>query len=333
MATQKRSNGKSTAKRKSAAEKRREQEVRDTRRKLSVVLFVVGALLAALAFVKDGSAPWLAARGALMGIFGPCGYALGLFVVYWAVLLVLNTTIWDDILKTMVLFITLCGTLTVFSNVDIAGMDLAQAVQALYSTGQTSQISGGVLGMILGGTLLMLCGRPAANIILVVLFAAGVMLFTGIGPADLWQSAAEWLAVRKAELGEELAERRAAREAEGDYEEAEEEEAPEPLIRSVIPIHRRKAQVDIDLGPDPESDTNLDETPQTDEPLVGPGGTFGMFPPRHEEPEDPERPELEELFGRGGSLLDLQPDTGTVDEPDDGEKAARSGEAAQAADA
>ena len=44
MATQKRSNGKSTAKRKSAAEKRREQEVRDTRRKLSVVLFVVGAL-------------------------------------------------------------------------------------------------------------------------------------------------------------------------------------------------------------------------------------------------------------------------------------------------
>ena len=332
MATQKRSNGKSTAKRKSAAEKRREQEVRDTRRKLSVVLFVVGALLAALAFVKDGSAPWLAARGALMGIFGPCGYALGLFVVYWAVLLVLNTTIWDDILKTMVLFITLCGTLTVFSNVDIAGMDLAQAVQALYSAGQTSLFSGGVLGMILGGTLLMLCGRPAANIILAVLFAAGGMLFTGIGPADLWQSAAEWLAVRKAELGEELAERRAAREAEGDYEEAEEEEAPEPLIRSVIPIHRRKAQVDIDLGPDPESDTNLDETPQTDEPLVGPGGTFGMFPPRHEEPEDPERPELEELFGRGGSLLDLQPDTGTVDEPDDGEKAARSGEAAQAAD-
>lgn len=157
MATQKRSNGKSTAKRKSAAEKRREQEVRDTRRKLSVVLFVVGALLAALAFVKDGSAPWLAARGALMGIFGPCGYALGLFVVYWAVLLVLNTTIWDDILKTMVLFITLCGTLTVFSSLDIAGMDLAQAVQALYSAGQTSLFSGGVLGMILGGTLLMLC--------------------------------------------------------------------------------------------------------------------------------------------------------------------------------
>lgn len=163
MATQKRSNGKSTAKRKSAAEKRREQEVRDTRRKLSVVLFVVGALLAALAFVKDGSAPWLAARGALMGIFGPCGYALGLFVVYWAVLLVLNTTIWDDILKTMVLFITLCGTLTVFSNVDIAGMDLAQAVQALYSAGQTSLFSGGVLGMILGGTLLMLCGAAGGQ--------------------------------------------------------------------------------------------------------------------------------------------------------------------------
>ncbi len=57
-----------------------------------------------------------------------------------------------------------------------------------------------------------------------------------------------------------------------------------------------------------------------------------MFPPRHEEPEDPERPGWKSCSAAAAALLDLQPDTGTVDEPDDGEKAARSGEAAQAAD-
>ena len=143
----------------------------------------------------------------------------------------------------------------------------------------------------------MLCGRPAANIILWCCLPRGSCCLRESARRTCGRALRNgWLCERQ-RLGEELAERRAAREAEGDYEEAEEEEAPEPLIRSVIPIHRRKAQVDIDLGPDPESDTNLDETPQTDEPLVGPGGTFGMFPPRHEEPEDPERPELEELFG------------------------------------
>ena len=97
MATQKRSNGKSTAKRKSAAGKRREPEVRDTPK--AQVWFCLWWVPFWPTGLREGSAPWLAARGALMGIFGPCGYALGLFQVYWAVLLVLNTTIWDDILK------------------------------------------------------------------------------------------------------------------------------------------------------------------------------------------------------------------------------------------
>ena len=40
----------------------------------------------------------------------------------------------------------------------------------------------------------------------------------------------------------------------------------------------RSAQVDIDLGPDPVQETDL--APEPEEPLVGPGGTFGMFPPK-----------------------------------------------------
>ena len=52
--------------------------------------------------------------------------------------------------------------------------------------------------------------------------------------------------------------------------------APEP---APAPKRRgRKPQVDIDLGPEPVAEIDL--APEPEEPLVGPGGTFGMYPPQ-----------------------------------------------------
>ncbi len=307
MATKKRtttgSNGKKSTKPKTAAEKRKANQLRDRRRQWSVVLFVVGALLTALAFVREGAPLWMGMRGVLTGLLGFSSYFIGPLVLYWAVLLVLNTTIWDDILRAFVLCATVCGTLTVFSSMDLSQLTLMEALDLMYLHGQSELMSGGVLGMLLGGSLLMLCGRPAANIILLVLLAAGVMLFTGLSPADVWQTAAEKVMVWRALLNEQLAERKAAREAAEQYEEEDEEEPdeePAPVLR-LPPLRRRKSEVDIDLGPDPAQDAETEEA-ERDEPLIGPGGTFGMFPPRHTEPKG-ETPELEELFGAGGSLL------------------------------
>lgn len=164
MATKKRtttgSNGKKSTKPKTAAEKRKANQLRDRRRQWSVVLFVVGALLTALAFVREGAPLWMGMRGVLTGLLGFSSYFIGPLVLYWAVLLVLNTTIWDDILRAFVLCATVCGTLTVFSSMDLSQLTLMEALDLIYLHGQSELMSGGVLGMLLGGSLLMLCGRP-----------------------------------------------------------------------------------------------------------------------------------------------------------------------------
>ena len=188
MATKKRSTtggsgSKKSTRPKTAAEKRKANQIRDRRRQWSVVLFVVGVLLTALAFVHQGAPLWMGARGVLSGLFGFSAYFLGPLVLYWAVLLVLNTTIWDNVLRAFVLCATVCGTLAVFSSLDLSGLTLMESLDLMYTHGQQELMSGGVLGMLLGGSLLMLCGRPAANIILLVLlFLQNKKLFASLHP-------------------------------------------------------------------------------------------------------------------------------------------------------
>lgn len=47
-------------------------------------------------------------------------------------------------------------------------------------------LGGGMLGAVFGWTLLLLCGRPGANILIVIFMLMGLMLFTGVTPADIW---------------------------------------------------------------------------------------------------------------------------------------------------
>ena len=224
-----------------------------------------------------------------------------------AVLVALGLPIWSKCAKALCLMMFLCGTAVVFSRVNLTGMDFGQVVKALYEQGQGA-LGGGVLGGVVGGTLLVLCGRPAANILLVVLLAAGIMWFAGVTPGDLWNL----VAGRYALWQEGRAERAALQEEEREEEPAEpqprrrERPAPAPKAR------RRAAQVDIDLGPDPVQETDL--APDPEEPLVGPGGTFGMDPLSHlsdpprtrraQPAPEPEPPTQEELLA--GILEELR---------------------------
>ncbi|WP_394963184.1 DNA translocase FtsK [Candidatus Allofournierella excrementigallinarum] len=260
----------STRKNDSGARRRRPQP--DIAQSWSILLFGLGAVLVAMIFV-EGESAWAWMRAALFGVFGLGMYALGLLVLYVAVLVALGLPIWSKCAKALCLMMFLCGTAVVFSRVNLTGMDFGQVVKALYEQGQGA-LGGGVLGGVVGGTLLVLCGRPAANILLVVLLAAGIMWFAGVTPGDLWNL----VAGRYALWQEGRAERAALLEEEREEEPAEpqprrrERPAPAPKAR------RRASQVDIDLGPDPVQETDL--APDPEEPLVGPGGTFGMFPPQ-----------------------------------------------------
>ena len=264
---------KKTSTRKTSSGTRRRKPQPDIAQSWSILLFGLGAVLVAMIFV-EGESAWAWIRAALFGVFGLGMYVLGLLVLYVAVLVALGLPIWSKCAKALCLMMFLCGTAVVFSRVNLAGMEFVQVVKALYEQGQGA-LGGGVLGGVVGGTLLVLCGRPAANILLLVLLAAGVMWFAGVTPGDLWN----FVSGHYASWQEGHAERQARREeerAEGPAEpQPRRSERPAPAAAKV---RRRAAQVDIDLGPDPVNETDL--APEPEEPLVGPGGTFGMFPPK-----------------------------------------------------
>ena len=267
---------------------RRRRPKPDIAQSWSILLFGLGAVLVAMIFV-EGQSVWAWLRAAMFGVFGLGMYVLGLLVLYVAVLVALGLPIWSKCAKALLLMMFLCGTAVVFSRVNLTDMNFVQVVKALYQQGQGA-LGGGVLGGVVGGSLLVLCGRPAANILLLVLLVAGAMWFAGVTPGDVWN----FVAGRYALWQDERAEREARRE-----EEQEEKPAPQPRKKdrtapaSAPGARRRPAQVDIDLGPDPVQETDL--APEPEEPLVGPGGTFGMFPPQDAAPSAPPAPETSEF--------------------------------------
>lgn len=254
-------------------------------RSWSILLFCLGATFTAMAFV-EGVSVWFWVRQALFGLLGLGTYALGPVLLWFAVLVALERPVVRQCVKLLLVLLFFCGTLVVFSKLDFTGMEAGQAIRALYLHGQQNVLSGGVLGGVFGASLLALCGRPAANILLVVLLAAGMMLAAGVTPGDLWRMASS--------RAETLREQRAWQDEEDPLDEQDQPEEPQPprdgsgrRAAKRPPARRpaRSAQVDIDLGPDPVAETDLAEEPEEgEEPLVGPGGTFGMYPPQNTAP-------------------------------------------------
>ena len=104
-------------------------------------------------------------------------------MLYVAVLVALAKPIWGKCAKTLLLMMFVCGTAVVFSHTELADHTFWETVKLLYEQGQGA-LGGGVLGGVVGGSLLVLCGRPAANILLVVLLGAATMWFAGVTPVS-----------------------------------------------------------------------------------------------------------------------------------------------------
>ena len=68
-------------------------------------------------------------------------------------------------------------------------------IAACYQNGANAWLGGGVLGTLLGGNLLLLCGRPAANLVMAVLALCASLYIFDITPAECWQCSAMWAAV------------------------------------------------------------------------------------------------------------------------------------------
>ena len=226
MATKKR---KSTARRTAARRKKAEQRL-----PAGLGTLFGGLLLMVLAFVQ-GDSVWRVLHDVLFGLFGCGSFVLGAAVCCLAVLYTRGEELLSHILKLVLGLIFVCGTIIVFSDIQPKGQSAFQMLAACYANGVNAWLSGGAMGFVLGGVLLLLCGRPAANLIMVVLLLCGSLYIFDLTPAEVWL----WLCAvtggvraRGADLAQQnaarRAERAAARQAEREaaleYDEVEDEE-------------------------------------------------------------------------------------------------------------
>ena len=144
-----------------------------------------GLLLIVLAFV-EGASVWKAMHEILFGLFGCGSFVLGAAVCDLAILYTRGEDLIGQAFKLMLGLIFASGTVIVFSDIP-ANIPAARMVAACYQNGVDAWLGGGAIGALLGGNLLLLCGRPAANLVMVVLALCASLYIFDITPAELWQ--------------------------------------------------------------------------------------------------------------------------------------------------
>ena len=178
MAKRKRkTSGRSTA-------SRRKNRTQD-RMPAGLITLFAGLVLMALAFVP-GSSAWRTMHDVLFGVFGCGSFVLGAALCYLAILYTRGEDLLPHIAKLVLGLIFASGTVIVFSDIP-TDQTAAQMTAACYHNGMSAWLSGGALGAVLGGTLLLLCGRPAANLVMAALAACASLYIFDVTPAECWQ--------------------------------------------------------------------------------------------------------------------------------------------------
>ena len=177
--------GQSSSSRSKAQASRRAQRRAETPNLArSILLAGLGLLCVAMVLVP-GQNMWKTLRGGLFGIFGVMTYLVGPFLLYLAYLLASGYRVTLFAGKVALMSVLCAGVPVIFSNVSLNDANPWQIIKMLFARGQTNFLEGGVWGAPVGGTLLALFGRPASNVIMLLVFLLGLMFFFAITPADV----------------------------------------------------------------------------------------------------------------------------------------------------
>ena len=152
----------------------------------SIPLAAVGILAIALVIVP-GQSVWNTIHKWMFGTFGIVTYLVGPLLLYLAYLIASGYLVGKFLTKTLLLALVCASVPVVFSDFKVGDSNFVQVVQTLFAWGQTKFWSGGVFGGAIGATLVALCGRPAANFVMLLLFATGLMVFFAVTPRDIVQ--------------------------------------------------------------------------------------------------------------------------------------------------
>ena len=144
----------------------------------------LGLLCVALVLVP-GQNLWRTLRSWYFGVFGITTYLVGPFLLYLAYLLATGYRVALFAGKVSLMGVLCASVPVIFSKLNIENLKVGEIVKMLFTRGGTYFWEGGVLGAPIGATLLALFGRPASNIIMLLIFLLGLMFFFAITPADV----------------------------------------------------------------------------------------------------------------------------------------------------
>ena len=184
------STGRSSSARSSSASRSRQPSRRAQRRAetpnlaRSILLVGLGLLCVALVLVP-GQNLWRTLRSWYFGIFGITTYLVGPFLLYLAYLLATGYRVALFAGKVSLMGVLCASVPVIFSKLNIENLKVGEIIKMLFTRGGTYFWEGGVLGAPIGATLLALFGRPASNIIMLLIFLLGLMFFFAITPADV----------------------------------------------------------------------------------------------------------------------------------------------------
>jgi len=151
---------------------------------LVILLVGLGLLCVALVLVP-GQNLWRTLRSWYFGVFGITTYLVGPFLLYLAYLLATGYRVALFAGKVSLMGVLCASVPVIFSKLNIENLKVGEIVKMLFTRGGTYFWEGGVLGAPIGATLLALFGRPASNIIMLLIFLLGLMFFFAITPADV----------------------------------------------------------------------------------------------------------------------------------------------------
>ncbi|WP_418599042.1 DNA translocase FtsK [Gemmiger sp.] len=174
----------SSSRNKAQASRRAQRRAETPNLARSILLAGLGLLCVAMVLVP-GQNMWKTLRGGLFGIFGVMTYLVGPFLLYLAYLLASGYRVTLFAGKVALMSVLCAGVPVIFSNVSLNDANPWQIIKMLFARGQTNFWEGGVWGAPVGGTLLALFGRPASNVIMLLVFLLGLMFFFAITPADV----------------------------------------------------------------------------------------------------------------------------------------------------
>ena len=212
-ATNKKSSAKPAAKtagKKRGRPSKQAKKQADINRAWSIVMFAMGLLLTAMAFV-EGEKFWQFLRGNFMfGVFGFSSYFIGPILLYIGALTVTDKPVKLKMFWASGFVLLLSNFMQIFFIGGVSGEGLAGILVELHRLGRTVNVSGGILGII-GVFMGQSMGTAPARIIITVLTIAFFMFLTDTTPYDIYLKMKEKAEKEKEILAQQMEASRAAK--------------------------------------------------------------------------------------------------------------------------